>query len=97
VKYLQILNATLLALGVTLSVVLGVVCLQFLVYWDQSASLRAQMPFLLQVTAGCVALAAGAAVAFAAQRRSWPGRWLVQGLPGLAIAGILLLLVSLRS
>jgi len=97
VKYLQILNATLLALGVTLTVVLGVVCLQFWVYWDQSVSLRGQMPFLLQTTAGCVALAAGAALAFAAQRRSWPGRWIVQGLPGLAVAGILLLLTSLRN
>ena len=96
-RYLQILNATLMALGVTLGVVLGVVCLLFWIYWDASASLRAQMPFLLETTAGCFALAATAALAFAGQRRGWVGRWVLQGLPGLAVAGILLLLISLRN
>ena len=69
-KYLQILNATLMAVGATLSVVLGVVCLLFWIYWDRSASLRAQTPYLVDMMGTFFLLGGAASLSFTARSMS---------------------------
>jgi hypothetical protein len=97
VKYLQILNASVLAFGAAMGLIMGVVCLLYAVNLELAPQLRAQMPSLLTVTTLFLGLAAASALAFMGQRRTWPGRWLLQALPLAPVAGLGLFLLSLRS
>lgn len=96
-KYLQILNATMLAFGAAMGLILAVVCVLYGAHVAAEPQLRADLPRLYLVTAIFVGLAVGGALAFFGHRRRWPGRWLLQALPLLPVAGLGLLLLSLRS
>lgn len=95
-KYLQILNAALCALGAAMGVILAVVCILYGVHLDSEPRLRAQMPLLLAGTAGFLALGLAGGLAFAAQRGNWGGRWLLQALPGAPVVGLVAFLMTLR-
>lgn len=95
-KYLQIFNVALLVLGASMAVNLAVVCLLYGVHLESEPRLAADMPRLYFLTALFTGLGAGATVAFLGHRRTWPGRWLLQGLPVLPIVGILAFLVGLK-
>jgi Ca2+/Na+ antiporter len=96
-KHLQILNAVLLAVGAAIGLVLGVVCLIYTVYLDSAPRLRAEMPLLLAFTAAFATLMLAAALAFFGHRRRWHARWLLQCLPVLPLAAIILILVNLKN
>ena len=95
-KYLQICNAALAAFGAAMAVCLGVVCLFYVVHLDLDGKLAAQLPLLLVITGAFAGLALAGFGAFLAQRRGWPGRWLVQGLPAAPLAGIVLFFLGLK-
>ena len=93
---MQILNATITALGATLAIVLAVVCLQYAVNLDLNPQLRDQMPGLITLTGLCAALGLAGAAAFLGQRRRWSARWLLQSLPLLSLASIVVFFARLR-
>jgi hypothetical protein len=95
-KYLQILNAVLAALGAAIGVVLAVVCIFYWVYLDLDPKLPAQMPQLLTASVVFSALAAAGLVAFLAHRRQWSGRWLLQLAPLAPLIGIAVFFSKLR-
>lgn len=95
-KYLQILNATLLALGASLALCMGVVCFLYGVHLDAEPQLRAEMPRLYALTAVFAALGLAGLIAFEAQRRRWLLRWPAQLLPFLPIAGLALFIARMR-
>lgn len=90
------LNAAICALGAALGVVMGVVCILYLANLDVEPRLRSQLPLLFAGTAGFLALGAAGGVAFAAHRREWGLRWLLQGLPALPVAAVAAFLIVLR-
>lgn len=96
-KHLQVLNAVLMAAGAAMALVLAVVCLIYSVYLNSEPHLRAEMPLLLTFTAVFAALMLAGGLAFFGQRGQWRLRWLLQGLPVLALAGIALVLAGLRN
>jgi len=96
VKYLQILNASVLAFGAVMGLVLAVVCVLYGAHVDAEPQLRADLPRLYLVTALFAGLAGAGALAFFGHRRRWPARWLLQTLPLAPVAGLGLLLLSLR-
>ncbi|HUS24062.1 MAG TPA: hypothetical protein VM369_03865 [Candidatus Binatia bacterium] len=96
-KYLQLLNAALAALGAALGAVLAVVCVLYWVYLDLDPKLPAQLPQLVMAAALCAALGVAGLGAFLAQRRGWSARWLLQFAPLGAIAGLVLFFLRLRS
>lgn len=96
-KYLQIANAAVLALGAAMGLILAVVCVLYGANLGTHPELRAELPALLRVTGLFLALGTAAGVAFLGQRRRWPGRWLLQALPGAPLAGLALFLVGLRA
>lgn len=95
-KYLQILNASVLAFGAAMGVILAVVCLLYAVHLETEPQLRGQMAPLLGLTAWFLAVGLAAGAAFLGHRRSWPGRWVVQLLPLVPIGGVAHFLWSLR-
>lgn len=95
-KYLQILNGALAALGAALGTVLAVVCLMYAVHLDSAPRLRDDMPMLLAATGAFVALGAVALGAFVGHRRSWRLRWALQALPFAALASLALIAAQLR-
>lgn len=95
-KYLQILNLTLLALGVTFAVVLAVESLIYALYLNADPALRRQLPMLLQLTGMSCALALASTLTYFAHRRGWRLRWPAQVLPLLAVAGAVAMLAELR-
>lgn len=96
-KYLQILNAALLALGASVGLCMGVVCFLYGVHLDAEPQLRAEMPRLYGVTAVFSALGVAGLVAFVAQRRRWLLRWLAQLLPVLPIVGMAIFIARMRN
>lgn len=96
-KYLQILNAVMLALGLSVGLCMGVVCLLYGVHLDAEPRLHAEMPRLYGVTAAFTALGVAGLVAFVAQRRRWLLRWLAQLLPVLPIAGMAVVIEQMRN
>lgn len=95
-KHLQILNAVLLAAGAALGLVLAVVCLIYSIYLGSEPRLRADMPILLTLTAGFLALALASGLAYWGQHRKWNARWLAQAGPLIPVVGIMLYLANLR-
>lgn len=96
-KYLQILNASLWALGASLAICMGVVCLQYLVYLDSEPQLRASLPRLYAVTGAFAALGFAGFVAFMAHRRQWLLRWPAQFLVFLPMLALAFVVVKLRT
>jgi hypothetical protein len=96
-KYLQIANGAVLALGLVMGLVLGVVCVLYLANLGSHPELRAELPALLQVTGLFLGLGLAGGAAFLGQRRGWPGRWLLQAVPLAPVAGLALFLASLRA
>lgn len=96
-KHLQILNAVLAAAGAAMGLVLAVVCLIYSVYLDSEPRLRAEMPLLLTFTGAFVALLLAGGLAYLGQRQQWNLRWLLQVLPLAPLAGIVLVLINLKS
>jgi hypothetical protein len=96
-KYLQILNAVLGALGASMGVVLAVVCLFYWIYLDLDPALRGQMPPLMLATGAFTLLALAGIGAFAAHRRDWAGRWLLQLGPLLSLGVLVVFFARLRS
>jgi hypothetical protein len=95
-KYLQILNAAVLITGAVMAINLAVVCLLYGVHVGSEPRLAADLPRLYVLTGLFAALAAAGAGAFFAQRRHWPGRWLLQGLPLVPVLGLVVFLIGLR-
>jgi hypothetical protein len=96
VKYLQITNLALLALGLTLTLVVAVECLIYAVYLGADPLISRQLPMLLEFTAVLGAFSLASFLAYAGHRGQWKLRWLTQLLPILGIAGTIATLVSLR-
>lgn len=95
-KYLQILNAAVLAFGAAMGLILGVVCVLYGAHVGAEPRLRADLPQLLLITSLFLGLGAAGALAFFGQRRHWPARWLLQALPLAPVAGLGLFLLGLR-
>lgn len=95
-KYLQIVNAALLALGAVMALVLAVVSLLYGAHLEEAPRLRADLPRLLELTGWFLLLAAASGATFFGHRRRWPGRWLLQGTPLVALAAVILFFVRLR-
>lgn len=78
-KALVILDSAVLALMATIAVVLGVVCLMYAVYAENSSKVSAELPLLLLSTAvfAGLSLVWGAALIGALRRRRW--LWPAQG------------------
>lgn len=96
-KYLQITNAAVLAMGLVMGTILAVVCVLYLSHAGNEPQLRDDLPRLFLVTGLFLALGLAAGVAFLGHRRQWPGRWLFQALPLAPIAGLGLFLMGLRA
>lgn len=91
-KYLRGFDFVLAAFGATMSVTLGVVCLMYGVYLDESPRMREEFPALVEVTALFWVLAAAASIAWLALRRPNRWQWPAQGLLLAVIGGISLAL-----
>lgn len=87
-------NILFLLFGATMVVVLGVVCLMFLIYMDESASMREQWPTLRAATFmfGVLTLAAGAA--FQGLRKQTRWMWPAQAVLAIVTVGIGVILKS---
>lgn len=96
-KYLQITNAAVLAMGLVMGTILAVVCVLYLSHAGDEPQLRDDLPRLFLVTGLFLALGLAAGIAFFAHRRQWAGRWLLQALPLAPIAGLALFLMGLRA
>jgi len=95
-KGLQILNAAVLVTGAVMAINLAVVCLLYGVHLDSEPRLGEDLPGLYTLTALFTGLGLAGAAAFLGQRRHWPGRWLLQALPVVPVAGIVAFLIGLR-
>ncbi len=95
-KYLQIANLALLALGLTLTVVVAVECLIYAIYLNADPMINRQLPDLLAFTAVLGAFSFMSFLAFAGHRARWRARWVTQLLPLLGLAGSIATLVALR-
>ncbi len=96
-KYLQITNLALMALGATLMTVLAVECLIYAVYLDADPIVRRQLPFVIELTVLLGVFAAAALIAYVGHRRHSAWRWPAQALPVVAGAGVIASLVLVRS
>ena len=94
-KYLQILNLTLLALGTTLAVVLAVESLIYTLYLDAAPQVRRQLPLLLRLTATLCGFSIASLLAYLGHRRQALWRWPAQVLPAMAMAAVVLMLTQL--
>lgn len=95
-KYLQIVNAAVWALGAAMALVLAVVCILYAAHLDAAPRLRADLPRLLALTGLFVLFGAAGAAPFFAHRRRWPGRWLLQLAPLPVLGAIVLFFLGLR-
>jgi FtsH-binding integral membrane protein len=96
VKYLQITNLVLLALGLVLTLVLSVVCLLYSVHLDADPVVRRQLPLVLQFTALLGVFSLASFLAYFGHRRDKAWRWIAQLLPVLAAAGLIVSLIGMR-
>ncbi|HVT35828.1 MAG TPA: hypothetical protein VHE37_09600 [Nevskiaceae bacterium] len=88
-KYLRGFDLVLAAFGATMTITLGVVCIMYRVYIDQSPQMREEFPALLKVTLMFLLLAAAAGLAWQGLRRESAWRWPAQGALLAVIAGII--------
>ena len=95
-KHLQILNATLLAFGGAMGLILAVVCILYGVHVGSEPRLAADLPRLYALTGLFAGLAAAGALALFGHRRGWVLRWPLQALPLAPLAGILIFVITLR-
>ena len=95
-KYLQILNAVLLAFGAAMGIILAVVCILYGAHVGSEPQLRSDMPGLFVLTGLFLGLGLAGGAAFLGHRRHWFARWLVQALPLAPVAGLGIFLISLR-
>ena len=96
-KYLQILNAATVVVGAAMAINLAVVCVLYLANVGHEPQLAADLPRLYALTGLFAAIGAAGASAFLAQRRHWPARWLLQGLPVVPVLGLVVFLTGLRA
>jgi H+/Cl- antiporter ClcA len=96
VRYLQILNAVLLALGSVMGLILAVVCLLYGVHVAGEPRLADELPRLFVLTGLFAGVAGAGGLALLAHRREWMLRWPLQALPLAPLAGILMFVLSLR-
>ena len=96
-KHLQILNAVLLAFGLAMGIILAVVCILYGTHVGSEPQLRADLPGLLVLTGLFLGLGLAGGATFLGHRRQWPGRWLLQALPLVPVAGLGIFLASLRA
>jgi hypothetical protein len=96
VRVLQIANLAMLALGLVLTIVLGVVCLLYAVHLDADPIVRRQLPLVLQFTGLLGVFAFTAFLAYAGHRGQKAWRWGAQVLPLLAAAGVVASLIGMR-
>jgi hypothetical protein len=89
-KYLQILNAATVIVGAAMAIILAVVCLLYTLHVGFD-------PRLYLLTALFRAIGAAGAGAFLAQRRHWPARWLLQGLPVVPVLGLVMFLTGMSA
>ena len=94
-RYLQILNAATVIVGAAMAINLAVVCVLYLAHVGNEPQLAADLPRLYALTALFTAIGAAGVGAFLAQRRRWPARWLLQGLPVVPMAGLVAFLARL--
>lgn len=95
-KYLQILNAVLLAFGSAMGIILAVVCILYGAHVGSEPQLRSDMPGLFVLTGLFLGLGLAGGAAFLGHRRGWFARWLVQVLPLAPVAGLGIFLIGLR-
>lgn len=95
-RYLQILNAVLLAFGAAMGLILAVVCVLYGAHVGTEPQLRSDLPGLFVLTGLFLGLGVAGGVAFLGHRRGWLARWLVQTLPLAPVAGLGIFLVSLQ-
>lgn len=96
-KYLQILNLSLLALGVTLAVVLAVESLIYAVYLGADPVINRQLPLVLRFTEVFCIFSVASLLAWLGHRGHHPWRWPAQLLPFAAMIAVLLTLQQLRN
>ena len=96
-KYLQIGNLALLALGVTLTVVLAVECLLYLPYVHSDPIAGQQLPMVMRFTVVFAILTTASALAYWGHRGRRMWRWPAQLLPPLAVIVVLVTLAQLRN
>ena len=89
-KYLRGLDFVLAAFGATMALTLGVVCLMYGVYLDESPRMREEFPALVKVTLMFAVLAVAALLAWLALRRGSRWQWPAQGMLAAVIGGIAL-------
>ena len=94
-KYLQIVNASVVIFGACMALIMAVVCILYGAHVGHEPQLRAELPRLFLLTGLFTAFGAAGAAAFAGHRRHWSGRWLLQGLPFAPAVGIALFLLTL--
>ena len=96
-KYLQILNLSLLALGITLAVVLAVESLIYAVYLGADPVIGRQLPQVLRFTLIFCIFSVASLLAWLGHRSHRPWRWPAQLLPFAAMIAVLLALRQLQS
>lgn len=95
-KYLQITNLALLALGVTLTLVLGVESLIYAVYLGADPLVARQLPLVLELTALLGVFSGAALIAWLGHRAQKFWRWPAQALPLIAAAVVIADLARMR-
>ena len=96
-KYLQILNLTLLALGVTLATVLAVESLIYAVYLGADPLVGRQLPMVLRFTVVFCVFSVASLLAYLGHRGRHGWRWPAQLLPLAAMILVVLTLEQLRN
>jgi hypothetical protein len=96
VKYVQILNAAVAITGAVMGLNMAVVVLLYALHVDDAPRLGTDLPRLYALTGLFAALFAAGVAAFFAQRRHWGARWLLQALPTVPVAGLMVFLAGLR-
>lgn len=96
-KYLQIFNLALLALGITLALVLGVESLIYALYLHADPLVGRQLPLLLRMTAVMCGFAGASLVAYHGHRRRRAWRWPAQALPLIGAGAVLFTLAQITN
>ena len=94
-KYLQITNLVLLALGLTLTLVLAVESLLYAIYLGADPIVARQVPAGLELTALLGVFSLAALVAYFGHRLHKAWRWPAQALPILAAGGVIASIVAM--
>ena len=96
-KYLQITNLALLALGLTLTLVLAVESLIYTVYLGADPLVARQLPLLLELTALLGVFSGASLAAYVGHRLHKVWRWPAQVLPLIAGVAVIAGLAQVRS